>query len=185
MVKKNIEYKTIKDSYHIYKNRKNRYSKTYKKYLKVVKTNKYADKWSSKKNLTKRKNIRRNKNSSIKHSYTLKGGNIFASSVPRRIGISPAEMKIREEERKRVAAEKLAAIKAAVLKSTQPTLPTTPKMNVKQLLSRVLQHTSDLGSPVQPIHHIQSILPMQSTPVITPVPVQHQIHIPTLKPGKF
>lgn len=189
-------YKDKKDYYSI-SNSKNGQGKIYKKYLKGVNTKKYNKILIGKKHLTKRKNLRKikrnitsitrninkRKNSKHKSSHKLKGGNIFADPVPDRMGISPEEMRKKEEARKKAAAQKIAAIKAAVLKSTQPTLPTTPnKMNATHLVSQVLHHTSGLGSPIQHIQQIQSILPTQSSPITTPVPVRTPIR--TFKPGK-
>ena len=170
--KDNNEYYSISNS----KN-KNKQGKIYKKYLKSLHKKKHSSKLSSKKHLTKRKNIQ--------HKNKLKGGNIFANPVPDRMGVSPEEMRKREEARKKAAAEKIAAIKAAVLKSTKPQVPNTPtpnKINATHLVSQVLHHTSGLGSPIQHIQQIQSILPTQSTPINTPLPVRTPIR--TFKPGK-
>ena len=165
--KDNKEYYSISNS----KN-KNKQGKIYKKYLKSLHKKKHSGKLSSKKHLTKRKNIQ--------HKNKLKGGNIFADPVPERMGVSPEEMRKKEEARKKAVAQKLAAIKAAVLKSTQSSLPN--KINATHLVSQVLHHTSGLGSPIQHIQQMQSILPTQSTPITTPVPAQTPIR--TFKPGK-
>ena len=148
MLKRNIKY-IYKD--YKFANSKNKNNEICKKYLKSLKTKKHSGKISSKKTITKRLNKNTNK---------LRGGDLF-TTVPNRMGISPDEMRKREDVR-----QKAAALKAATLKSTLSRILKQPinthQNHVASKVKNILQHT---GVVVHPLPQTSTY-----TPTYTPTP---------------